>query len=675
MRTSVPLASALAVLFLWATAPLEAQQPLAAVTGQATSATLAPDGIDRYALQLEADRFIAGRVEQEGVQVVITITNPEGERVGRFASGVGVGGPAFFQFTTARAGGYIVEITPARPEMGGAYRLHLTRSEPVATTPEGKVDQALAMFGEDTPGAAVSVWRNGQIVFARGYGMASLAYGAPFGPDTPTNIGSTSKHFTGFAAALLQARGLLSLDDEIRQYIPELPDFGETITIRHLLGHTSGYREFVNLLLMGGRQVMDSDFISRDEVITVVQRQPELQNAPGAEFNYNNTAFGLVAIAIERVTGQSFGAWMRDEVFRPLGMVNTRVRMHPGEIIPGASQGLIPADEGFREVRDLGASMGAGGIYSTVADLARWADNLATGRLGGPEVIQELTTSGVLNTGDETNYGLGIFLDTNRGLRRWQHGGSDIAHRSTFVHYPDLNAGYTVQSNYGAFPGNTATVVAQAFFAADMEEPAQPATDRVAAATAAALQEANEGEISVSRDLLARYVGRYEITSLSIVLAVTLGEEGLKIEVGGQPPLDLVPTSEATFTLEGAPANLTFHLDDLGEVTGLTLHQEGDYPAQKLPDEVEAVDLEAFVGRFFSAELEAFYTLTVEDNALVIRHLRFGPARLAHSEGDTFTGTLPVSLVVFERDQGGAVTGFRAGNGRSRDVRFERVAP
>jgi len=651
-------------LFLVAIAPLQAQEPLAPVTDRTVTATLASGGADTYVLTLEADWFLAGRVEQDGVQVIVTVTSPDGERVGRFASTVGMGGPAFFQFSTAQAGDHVLEVTPATPETGGAYRLHLTRAEPVATTPEGKVNQALAMFSDDTPGAAVSVWRDGEVVFARGFGMASLAYGVPFGVETPTNIGSSSKQFTGFAAALLQERGLLDLDDDIRKHIPELPDFGEPVTIRHLLGHTSGYREFVNLLLMGGRQVMESDFIARDEVIAVVQRQPELQNSPGAEFNYNNTAFGLVTIAIERVTGRPFGQWMRDEVFLPLGMVNTRVRMHPGEVIPGASQGLIPAEEGFREVRDLGASMGAGGIYSTVMDLARWADNLDTGRLGGPEVIRELTTSSVLADGDETNYGLGIFLDTNRGLRRWQHGGADIAHRSTLVHYPDLNAGYTVQSNYAALPGNVGSVVAEAFFGSEME----------AAAVTDASPDDEGAPVSVPQAVLASYEGRFEIASLSIVLAVSLDDGALQVEVGGQPALDLLPTSDSTFILDGAPASLTFHRLE-GEVTGLTLHQEGDYPARRLPDDVEEVDLEEFTGRFFSEELETFYNLSVEDHALVIHHLRFGPARLAHSEGDTFTGTLPVSLVVFERDDSGTITGFRAGNGRSRDILFQRVKP
>jgi CubicO group peptidase (beta-lactamase class C family) len=661
MRTPALLA-ALAFLFAFAT-PVGAQVALAPVTGQPTAATLAVDGTDAYALALEADWFIAGRVEQDGVRVVVTITGPDGERVARFASAVGMGAPAAFRFSTDQAGEYLVEVTPATPETGGAYRLHLTRSEPAATTPEGKVDQALALVSSDTPGAAVAVWRDGEVVLARGWGMASLAYGVPFGPETPTNIGSTSKQFTGFAAALLQERGLLSLDDDVRKHIPELPDFGETITLRHLLGHTSGYREFVNLLLMGGRQVLEADYIARDEVIQVVQRQPELQNVPGAEFNYNNTAFGLVTIVMERVTGRPFGEWMREEVFLPLGMVNTRVRMHPGQIIPGASQGLIPAEGGFRQTRDLGASMGAGGIYSTVVDMARWADNLATGRLGGPNVIREVTTSGVLNDGEETNYGLGLFIDTNRGLKRWQHGGNDIAHSSTFVHFPELNAGYTVQSNYGGLPGGIANVVLQAYFSDDLEQPAE--------AGEAPAEEG--GAVTVPRPLLSRYVGRYEITSFSIVLAVSLTDDGLQAEVGGQDALDLVPSSDSTFALDGAPASLTFHRDDEGEVTGLTLHQDGDHEARRLPDEVEEVDLESYTGRYFSAELETFYNLSVEEDALVIRHRRFGPARLEHSEGDTFTGTLPVSSVVFERDESGQITGFRAGNGRSRDVLFVRV--
>src|SRR5687767_10869575 len=171
--------------------------------------------------------------------------------------------------------------------------------------------------------------------------------------ETPTNIGSSTKQFTGFALALLASRGALSLSDDVRKHIPELKDFGKTITLRHLLTHTTGYREFINTLIIEGRQVLEGDYIAPDEVIKVINRQPTLQNEPGAEFNYNNSAFALATIVVERVTGRPFAEWMREEVFLPLGMTKTWVRANPGQIIPGRSNGYIPGEGGFREVRDL----------------------------------------------------------------------------------------------------------------------------------------------------------------------------------------------------------------------------------------------------------------------------------------------------------------------------------
>src|SRR4029079_1937667 len=234
----------------------------------------------------------------------------------------------------------------------------------------------------DTPGAVVGVIKSGKLTFVKGYGEADLTYGMPFTAETPTNIGSSSKQFTGFALALLASRGKLSLDDDVRKHIPELKDFGTKITVRHLLSHTTGYREFVNTLLISGRQVMEGDYIGPDEVIKVANSAPSLQNVPGAEFNYNNSAFSLATTVIERVSGLPFPEFMRQEVFLPLGMTHTQVRASPGQIIHGRAVGYIPADGGFKEVRDLGASAGAGGIYTTPGDVAKWMGNFHTGTLG-----------------------------------------------------------------------------------------------------------------------------------------------------------------------------------------------------------------------------------------------------------------------------------------------------
>src|SRR5688572_21066902 len=464
MRASITVSFALLLLCVGG---VHAQPASRLQIGPAVRATLPAGGSLRYELDLANGRFVAGRVDQDAVDATVTVTRPGGRRV-QSAARVGRGGPESFAFATDTAGRYVIEVTPATAGKGGAVRVQLTRSEPVATTPEGKVDQAAAQLYKDTPGAVVGVIKGGKLAFVKAYGAADLTYGMPFTPETPTNIGSSSKQFTGFALALLASRGKLSLDDDVRKHIPELKDFGKKITVRHLLTHTTGYREFINTLIIEGRQVLEGDYIAPDEVIKVVNRQPALQNEPGAEFNYNNSAFSLATIVVERVTGRPWAEWMREEVFLPLGMTKTWVRANPGQIIPNRSIGYIAGDFGFREVRDLHGSAGAGGIHTTPGDVAKWLRNLKTGALGGPAVIKELTTSFVLNDGKPSNYGYGVFLDSTRGVRRWAHGGNDVAHSSTFVYYPDLDAGYVVFSNYQGVPGGIAGVVADAFFGQHM---------------------------------------------------------------------------------------------------------------------------------------------------------------------------------------------------------------
>lgn len=655
-------------LVLLCAGSIRAQQPSRLVVGPPVAAMLAADGTLRYELTLPSKRFVAGRVDQDGVDATVTVTGPSGKRVVR-AARMGRLGPETFTFATDTAGRYVIEVTPATPGKGGAVRVQLTRSEPVATTPEGKVDQAAAQLYKDTPGAVVGVIKGGKLSYVKAYGAADLTWGMPFTAETPTNIGSSSKQFTGFALALLASRGKLSLDDDVRKHIPELKDFGKKITVRHLLSHTTGYREFINTLIIEGRQVLEGDYIAPDEVIKVINRQPTLQNEPGAEFNYNNSAFSLATIVLERVTGRPFSEWMRDEVFLPLGMTKTWVRANPSQIIPGRSMGYIVGD-GFREVRDLYGSAGAGGIHTTPGDVAKWMHNFKTGALGGPAVIKEMTTSFVLNSGSPSNYGYGIFLDTNRGMRRWQHGGNDVAHSSTFVYYPDLDAGYVVFSNYQGVPGGIANVVADAFFGQYMTAPAQRAT-----AAAAATATSTSG-VDVPAAALRRYAGKYEMTTLGgLLVTVELQGGQLRLQLPGQPALPLRPTSTTAFEVVGAPAQITFNTATDGAVEGITFQQDGaQHPGKRVVEKAAAVDLTSFAGRFFSEELETFYDLSVEGGQLVIRHRRFGPVALTHTSGDSFSATLPVSSVVFQRDAQGSVTGFEAGNGRARGIVFKKVS-
>ena len=639
-----------------------AQGQTALSPGTPVSGTLATGDAHAYTLALDADQFVFGHADQKTADVVVTITGPDGAEIDE--ADVTARGPDLFQFESDAAGAYTITVTPFEDEEGD-YALTVERVEPVATTPEGVVRQQFAAVDrDDSPGAVVAVVRGGELAFAETFGMADLTHGVPYTLETPTNIGSTSKQFTAFAIALLAERGELSLDDDVRAHVPELPDLGATVTLRHLLTHTSGYREFLNGLALSGRRGFD---IERFEIIPLVQRQPELQNEPGAEFNYNNTAFALLATVVERVTGESFPDWMAANVFRPLGMTRTVVRADPTEIVPGRAMGYVPGEEGgWREAPDLGGAMGAGGMYSTAADLARWMANLGTGAVGGPDVIAQLTTRNVLAGGDTTDYGLGLFVDELRGLRRLHHGGADMAHRSRFDYFPDLDAGLIVHTNSPVVPGSGRAIV-EAFFGEHLAP--EPEADGAGA------EPAEFDPDGFDPETFDAYAGRYEMDDApGFILTFRRDGSDYSIQATGQPEIPIFPIGEARFEVRVVQAGVTFHVEDDGSVERITWHQNGDHGGTRLADEAAAVELADYVGRYYSDEFEAYYTIALADGELHLSNRRMErPVTLAHGTGESFTGGFPLAQVEFERDADGAVTGFRGGNGRTRDVHFAKV--
>jgi len=639
--------------------------------GSVVAGALSPGQTVRYTIDADENEFFLGEVDQLSVDVDIRILDPAGERIGQFG-GLGQGIERF-SGRTESAGTHTIELVVAGDDedAAGNYEITLLRHEPVATDPKELADQMMARFdGPESPGAAVGVWRDGETIYSKTYGTANLTYGIPFEPDTRTNIGSTSKQFTAFAVMLQAERGLLSLDDDIRTHIPELPEFDGTIQVRHLVTHTSGLREFLNLLRMTGRRLDRGDWIDRSELIDIVQRQPALQNAPGAEWNYNNTAYGLAATIVERTSGQDFHVFMEDNVFGPLDMTGSMVRPSPRHMVPNMSEGYTPTEDGYRHIGDLGGAVGAGAVYSTIGDLQTWVENYANPRVGTRESIDEMMTSFVLTDGEETGYGYGLFIDEQGGLKRVHHGGADVAHRSMLVYYPEINAGITTQSNHAQFDSDTAFELAEAFFKDAME-----------------LEEEEDDEAGAGDDFNAEdydpedfdeFAGRYALDS-SPAIVFTFTRDGSTIY--GQPPgqerLEMVPVSDSTFRLPGTSASVTFVRGEDGAVAAAVLHGDGgDQRATRLADDVEAwepgaEDLADFAGRFFSEEIETFYTFTVEEGDLVMHQRRLDRATLTPGERDNFSGG--GMTFAFERDRNGQVIGFYVSNGRTRDVRFGRV--
>ena len=619
-----------------------------------------------YLLSLDANQFVAGVANQISVDLVVTVYDPDDQIVRTFDNPAR--GPESFQFDAEAPGGYRIEIKPFE-QQEGEYTLLVERIEPIAEAPEARVDQLLAFFdNSDVPGAVVGVVKDGYLAFSKAYGMADLSHSIPFTTETLTNIGSTSKQFTAFAIALLADQGQLSIDDDVRKYIPELPDFGETVTLRHMMTHTTGYREFLNTIALTGRQLGEGEFIDRDELIEIVQRQPALQNDPGAEWNYNNTSFGLLTIVVERVTGQSFPDWMRENVFEPLGMEHTLVRKNQSQIVPNRSTGYLTDREGaYREAADLGGAMGAGAIYTTPGDLALWMSNYHDPKVGSAKLIEAMTTPFILTTGDTTNYGFGLFIDEQRGLKRYQHGGADIAHRSMFMYFPEINSGVVALSNFGSF-SNPAGEIAEVFFGDHMTQE-KPVTLTQNEDTPFDPDNYDPEDF----DALA---GRYALEiAPTFILTLTREEDKLYVQATNQPKLEILPTSDSTFKLTAVEASLTFHRNADEEVKTLTLHQNGDQKANRLeeePWEPSEEEQKSYEGRYFSEELETLYHVTATDSGLVLTQRRLNDIKLTPTKKDVFGASFPVAELSFIRNEEGEVEGFKVSNVRTRGVRFDK---
>lgn len=326
------------------------------------------------------------------------------------------------------------------------------------------------------PGGVVAWIEKGAIAWSGAYGMGSLEYEVPVTSETVFNTGSVSKQFTAFAIVLLAQEGKLSLEDDVRKYLPELPGFGAPITIRHLLTHTSGLRNFQNLLALAGWR--DGDHMTNEDLLKYMAWQKELNFPTGSEYLYCNTGFNLCTKIVERVAGMPFTDFTKKRIFEPLGMTSTEFRYDLEKIYPKTAtsyEGFTMS--GFTRPKEYWTYYGNGNVYSTLADMAKWMGNFGNPRVGGSAAIRMLQERGILTNGDTLTYALGIVCETYRGLRVLQHGGSVGGYRAQLTYFPDFDAGVVVMTNFSsANPGAKALAIADLFLEGKFPLP-KPATN------------------------------------------------------------------------------------------------------------------------------------------------------------------------------------------------------
>ena len=632
--------------------------------GEVIERSLTSESVHTYTLELEEEQFVHGFVIQQSVDVVVSIFNPAGNKAAEFDfSSVG---KESFQFNSKSAGSYKIEVKPFN-ESEGEYSIRVEVVEPIATEPIARMNQMMVQYtGDDVPGAAVMVMKDGEIIFQESYGMANLTYGIPITENTLHNIGSTSKHFLTLGLLLLQEKGKLSLDDDVREYIPELPEFEHTVTLQHLVNHTSGYREYINLIIMTGRNL--SSNLTIDEIINIVQRQPELQNVPGSEFNYNNTGYSLMTEVIKRVTDTPFDEWMKMKLFEPLEMHNTVIRTGSDQIVKNRSTGYTYGSSGYKEVTDLGGAAGPGGIHTTLGDFAKWIQNLNHPVVGTPEMVEEMATPFELNNGDSTGYGLGFFIQDYKGLKLIHHGGGDMAHRSMLLIFPEIDAAVVTQSNLASFNGAISNRIADLFFGEYMKMDDKPQQGETLASE-------EESEFEYDPQNFDRLAGRYELSIMpGFILTFGRDENRIYTQATNQPEVDLTATSDSTFSLIGVNASVTFHLNEDATADSLTLHQNGNHIAKKIEFTLGPEEMPEYTGQYYSDEIETLYTVILKDDELYMQHYQLkDDLKLNPANKDQFSSVLPIATAEFVRNDDGEITGFKASSGRTRGVFFRKI--
>jgi CubicO group peptidase (beta-lactamase class C family) len=517
---------------------------------------------------------------------------------------------------------------------------------------QAQTDRVFAVYSRsDSPGCALGVIRDGNFLYRRGYGMGSLELGVPLTSSSVFYMGSVSKQFTAASVVLAAEQGLLSLDDDVRKYIPELPDYGHVITLRQMLHHTSGLRDFLTLLAYEGRD--GSDIHSEAEVIDLLARQKGLNNLPGEKYLYSNTNFFLAGVVIRRATGKSLAEFAEENIFRPLGMTHTRFYDDRTVVLPGRVAAYAPGN-GNTFVVDWSTGydlVGAGGLTSSVDDLLLWDRNFYDNKLGKGTLLKELETRGKLSNGKEISYGLGLEIGSYRGLPIVEHGGALYGYRTEILRFPEQRFTVTCLCNVASAP---ATRLAQKVADVYLKDTLKAAPD---------VAESVGGQ---GFDDPGTFAGKYLDRQNHFVytFAVAQGQLmawGANLQRVGPNEWRDLGTGTITFK-------------DVNGVMHSTLVMDGEafFAGERVTEpHWSAAQLAAYAGQYRSAEVDAEYRISIAGGKLVLQ-LKWEPAiTLEPIATDEFESE-EIGNVVFQRDGNGRVSGLSLFSVNVRGVEFTK---
>lgn len=524
-----------------------------------------------------------------------------------------------------------------------------------------KVDKLFARWDSTvSPGAALAIVKDGKIIYKRGYGMANLEYNIPITTTSVFRIGSTSKQFAAASIAILAREGTISLDDDIRKYIPEMPGYQRPITVRNLVHHTSGILDYTSLLSLAG-YMPDADCPTIEETIEILARQKNLNFPPGEEYSYSNSGYFLLSVIVERASGKTLNEFAQERIFKPLGMKNTHFHDDHTMTVKNRAAGYSPTKKGFRINMSNWNHVGDGAIFTTVEDSFLWDQAFYNNKLG-KELMELIQTTGVLNSGKELDYAFGLRISDYRGLKTVGHGGSWVGFRSAMIRFPEQRFSVVCLANLSTInPSSLCQKVADIYLVDQFkEEPVKKPKRKVT-------------PITLPKKELEDKAGNYHDEKSRMWVTVSVEDSKLKIDVRGQKLL-LSPVSKTSFQALDAPfdVSLDFEPEVKGKALKAKLTMRGREGINLVKDPKVApltpVRLKEYAGEYYSDELMTTYRLVVEEGVLVFKHRNAPKDPLKAMAPDKFiVGRMNID---FLRNKRNKIEGFSLSAGRALNIKF-----
>jgi CubicO group peptidase (beta-lactamase class C family) len=514
-----------------------------------------------------------------------------------------------------------------------------------------QVDGVFAKYNASTPGCAVGVATDGMAVLTGGYGSADLEHDVAITPETIFEAGSVSKQFTAASVLLLAREGKLSIDDPVRKYIPELPDYGTPLLIRHMLNHTSGLRDWGSVAGIAGWP-RTTRVHTHAHVLEIVSHQKALNFTPGTRWSYSNTGFNLAAMIVERVSGTSFQDFTRARLFQPLGMTHTSWRDDYTRIVKGRAiaydenrtSGAFSTDMPFENV------YGNGGLLTTVGDLLKWNENFVMPVVGNASFVAEQQQPGKFADGRTHGYALGLFVGKYKGLREVYHSGSTAGYSAFLTRFPDQHISVAVLCNVDTARATQYAHDVADLYVRDRLKPAPPV----------------KSEIMLFGEETDNLVGVYRNQKTGVPLVLARDKNGVRVERGRGGVLAFISPSRFVDA-----TGQTWDVDNRGALHVTDEFGTVDVYERAATTKPTVTQLQELAGTYESAEAETVVTAAVEDGGLVLKRRPGTTIKLTPIYADAFTaGSL--GTVIFRRDAGSKVTALSVVQGRVWDLRFAR---